>query len=720
MSPTSTTPAPLLVELRTEELPPKALQRLSEAFTSTLVAGLREHGLISADTTATAYATPRRLAALIPAVAAAAADREQVVRGPSVAVGLDANGQPTMALRKWAERQGVAIDALRQAGEGKQAAFQATITVTGARLDGVITALIEAALAAMPVPRMMSYQLADGETTVSFVRPAQGLVVLHGEHILPVELLGLRAGRETLGHRFLSSGPVTIAAPTDYAATLARDGRVIAAFAERRATIDQQLRAAAADLQASLVHGQTIDDSQYEALVDEVAALVEIPAVYVAGFDERFLEVPPECLTLTLRTNQRVFPLFDAAGKLLPRFLIVSNMPIDDPSNIIDGNERVVRPRLADARFFYEQDRKQTLASRIPRLADVTYHARLGSQADRAGRVAQIAAAALAQLAAATGEAANQGREELADAAEVDRAARLAKTDLLTDMVGEFPELQGIMGAYYARHDGEPAHVAAAIVEHYQPRFAGDALPASATGRVLALADKLETLAGIWGIGQHPTGDKDPFALRRHALGVVRILYERRLGLSLERLLKETFEAFSSLQSVEADVAGLRQFIADRLKGYLRDQGFRAEDVDAVISRDVDRLDRVAARLQAVAAFRERPESEALTAANKRTGNILRKSGRGAASVDPARLVEPAEQALYQALTQTRSRLTPLLAALDYGGALDSLAALREPVDTFFDKVMVNADDTALRDNRLALLASLHDAMNQVADLARL
>ena len=720
MSPTSTTPAPLLVELRTEELPPKALQRLSEAFTSTLVAGLREHGLISADTTATAYATPRRLAALIPAVAAAAADREQVVRGPSVAVGLDANGQPTMALRKWAERQGVAIDALRQAGEGKQAAFQATITVTGARLDGVITALIEAALAAMPVPRMMSYQLADGETTVSFVRPAQGLVVLHGEHILPVELLGLRAGRETLGHRFLSSGPVTIAAPTDYADTLARDGRVIAAFAERRATIDQQLRAAAADLQASLVHGQTIDDSQYEALVDEVAALVEIPAVYVAGFDERFLEVPPECLTLTLRTNQRVFPLFDAAGKLLPRFLIVSNMPIDDPSNIIDGNERVVRPRLADARFFYEQDRKQTLASRIPRLADVTYHARLGSQADRAGRVAQIAAAALAQLAAATGEAANQGREELADAAEVDRAARLAKTDLLTDMVGEFPELQGIMGAYYARHDGEPAHVAAAIVEHYQPRFAGDALPASATGRVLALADKLETLAGIWGIGQHPTGDKDPFALRRHALGVVRILYERRLGLSLERLLKETFEAFSSLQSVEADVAGLRQFIADRLKGYLRDQGFRAEDVDAVISRDVDRLDRVAARLQAVAAFRERPESEALTAANKRTGNILRKSGRGAANVDPARLVEPAEQALYQALTQTRSRLTPLLAALDYGGALDSLAALREPVDTFFDKVMVNADDTALRDNRLALLASLHDAMNQVADLARL
>ena len=743
---TATVTAPLLVELRTEELPPKALQRLSDVFTATLVAGLRDNGLIAADTTATAYVTPRRLAVLVPDVASAAADREQVVRGPSVAVGLDANGQPTMALRKWAERQGVAIDSLSQAGEGKQAAFQARITVTGAQLEAVLGSLIEAALAAMPVPKTMSYQLADGQTTVSFVRPAQGLVVLHGERVVPITLLGLAAGRETLGHRFLSQGPVSIAAPTDYAATLERDGRVIASFAERRTLIDQQLRAAAGALDASLVHGQAIDDSQYESLVDEVTALVEIPVVYTGAFDARFLEVPPECLILTMRTNQRVFPLFDAAGKLLPRFLIVSNMPIADPSNIIDGNERVVRPRLADARFFYEQDRKQTLASRIPRLADVTYHARLGSQADRAGRVAQIAAAALAQLSAATaGEAAGASlaggtagtagaagaagasavsvaatADDLANAAEVDRAARLAKTDLLTDMVGEFPELQGIMGAYYARHDGEPANVAAAIVEHYQPRFAGDALPASAAGRVLALADKLETLAGIWGIGQHPTGDKDPFALRRHALGVVRILHERRLPLSLDRLLDDTFAAFAGIKGFEPDVAGLRQFIADRLKSYLRDQGFRAEDVDAVISRDVNRLDRIGARLKAVAAFRERPEFEALAAANKRTGNILRKSGHGAAAVNPALLGEPAERALYQALTQTRERLAPLLAARDYGGALDSLATLREPVDTFFDKVMVNADDAALRDNRLALLASLHDAMNQVADLARL
>ena len=712
--------APLLIELRTEELPPKALQRLSDAFTQTLLAGLREHGLVDPATPATSYATPRRLATLVPAVASAAADREQLLRGPSVAVGLDAAGQPTTALRKWAERQGVALDALTRAGEGKQAAFQARITVTGARLDAVIGSLIDAALAAMPVPKMMSYQLADGQTTVSFVRPAQGLVVLHGERVLPCTLLGLQAGRRTLGHRFLSAAPVTIATATDYAATLARDGRVIASFAERRAAIDRLLREAAQRLDARLVHGQAIDDSQYAALVDEVTALVEIPAVYVGAFDERFLEVPPECLILTLRTNQRVFPLFDAAGRLLPRFLIVSNMDVADPTDIVDGNERVVRPRLADARFFYEQDRRQTLASRIPRLADVTYHARLGSQADRAGRVAQIAAAVLAQLSAAPAEPGSTAASDLADAGEVDRAARLAKTDLLTGMVGEFPELQGIMGAYYARNDGEPGPVAAAIVEHYQPRFAGDALPASATGRVLALADKLETLAGIWGIGQHPTGDKDPFALRRHALGVVRILHERGLGLSLNRLLDETFAAFSQVKAVEPDVAGLRQFIADRLKGYLREQGFRAEDVDAVIGRDVDRLDRIGARLKAVAAFRERAEFEALAAANKRTANILRKSGRGAAAIDPARLVEPAEQALYQALTLTRDRLGPLLAALDYGGALDSLAALREPVDAFFDEVLVNADEAALRDNRLALLASLHDAMNQVADLARL
>lgn len=767
--------APLLVELRTEELPPKALQRLSEVFTAALVKGLRDHHLIAetaaspADATADAdadapsapsapsassfpsassvnapavqgFATPRRLAVLVPAVAAAAPDREQVVRGPSLAVGLDAEGQPTLALRKWAERQGVGLDALTRAGEGKQAAFQARITVTGARLEATIGAIIEAALAALPIPKMMSYQLADGQTTVSFVRPAQGLVVLHGDQVLPADLLGLKSQRQTLGHRFLATAPVTLATATDYEAALEREGHVLPSFTKRRDAIDRLLRDEAGKLDARLVHGQAIDDDQYQALVDEVAALVEVPAVYVGQFDARFLEVPPECLILTMRTNQRVFPLFDAAGRLQPRFLIVSNLPIDDPSNIIDGNERVVRPRLADARFFYEQDRKQTLASRIPRLADVTYHAKLGSQAERARRVAAIGAAVLAALetapgatgaGAVTGTGADVGTGadagtgagtagDAARAADVERAAQLAKTDLLTDMVGEFPELQGIMGAYYARHDGEPDSVAAAIVEHYQPRFAGDALPATGTGRVLALADKLETLAGIWGIGQHPTGDKDPFALRRHALGVVRLLYERRLPLSLDRLLVDSFAAFASITAVDADVAGLRQFIADRLKGYLRDQGFRAEDVDAVIAGGADRLDRIGARLEAVAAFRERPEFDALTAANKRAANILRKSGRGAPTVEPDRLVEPAEQALHQSLTATRQRLTPLLAALDYGGALDSLAALREPVDAFFDTVLVNAEDAALRDNRLALLASLHEAMNQVADLARL
>lgn len=735
--------APLLVELRTEELPPKALQRLSEAFASALVNGLAQHHLIAADAPAIErFATPRRLAVRVPGVLDRAPDREQVVKGPSLAVGLDGEGQPTMALRKWAERQGVAIDRLTRVGEGKQAAFQATITVTGARLDEAIGPVIEAALAAMPVPKMMTYQLADGQTTVAFVRPAHGLIVLHGERIVDCQLLGLAAGRQTLGHRFLASKPVVLARADDYEAALERDGHVIATFERRRADIDGLLRAEARRLEAELIHDQANDSAQYDALVDEVTALVELPAVYVGQFDPRFLEVPPECLILTMRTNQRFFPLFDAAGKLLPRFLIVSNLPIADPSNIIDGNERVVRPRLTDARFFYEQDQRQTLASRIPRLAAVTYHARLGSQADRSERVARIGKAVVTALAAqadiaaasasasasaasasapsATGATATTATTAFATAADVDRAARLAKTDLLTGMVGEFPELQGIMGAYYARHDGEPTEVAQAIVEHYQPRFAGDALPETATGSILALADKLETLAGIWGIGQHPTGDKDPFALRRHALGVVRLLYERQLPLSLTDLLEKAFAAFASVADFKADIAGLRQFIADRLKGYLRDQGFRAEDVDAVIARDVERLDRIGARLDAVAAFRLQPEFEALAAANKRTANILRKSGRGAPAIDKAALVEAAERDLHAALGETRKRLTPLLLARDYSAALASLAALRAPVDAFFDQVLVNAEDPTLRDNRLALLDALHDAMNQVADLARL
>ncbi|HMN83469.1 MAG TPA: glycine--tRNA ligase subunit beta, partial [Burkholderiaceae bacterium] len=431
----------------------------------------------------------------VPAVAARAPDRKLELKGPSVKVALDAAGQPTQALVKWAEKQGVAVASLRRGHDGKQECFFADSVARGEVLAEAIGPIIDDALTKLPVPKLMQYQLADGHTTVSFVRPAHALTVLHGAEVLPATVLGLQSGRTTFGHRFQSSGPITIGSADAYEDTLAERGRVIAGFDTRRDAIERGLREQAARLQASLG-----DEAAVTPLLDEVTALVEWPAIYVGRFDAAFLEVPPECLILTMRTNQKYFPLFDAAGGLLPSFLIVSNMAVDDPHFIIEGNERVVRPRLADARFFFDQDRRVTLASRVPQLASVVYHAKLGSQAERAERVRRIAGAIAAELSV--------------DAAACERAALLAKADLLTGMVGEFPELQGTMGRYYALHDGEPAAVAEAIDQHYRPRFAGDALPDGPVATVLALADKLETLCGLFGIGQVPTGDKDPFALR--------------------------------------------------------------------------------------------------------------------------------------------------------------------------------------------------------------
>ena len=501
--------APLLVELQTEELPPKALQALAAAFERSLLGGLREAGLAAADVEATRFATPRRLAVLVAAVRTQAPPREIRAKGPSVAVGLGPDGEPTVALQKWAARQGARIEDLKREHDGKQENFVFRSIVNGATLSQVAEGLIRDALAKLPIPKLMTYQLADGTTTVSFVRPAHRLVVLHGADVVPARVLGLDADRVTVGHRFLSNGTISLPRAVDYADAL-NAAHVVAGFDERKARIAGLLAKASQAEDAHLFVTEA-EAAQVAALLDEVTALVEWPAVYVGRFEEDFLAVPQECLILSMRTNQRYFPLFDAEGRLLNRFLIVSNMAIDDPSTIIDGNERVVRPRLADARFFFDQDRRQTLAERAPRLAGVVYHARLGSQADRVARVARIAAGIAARLGV--------------DTALVERAARLAKADLLTGMVGEFPELQGVMGRYYARHDGEPAAVADAIAEHYQPRYAGDALPATSTGTALALADKLETLAGIWGIGSRPTGDRDPFALRRHALGVLRMLF---------------------------------------------------------------------------------------------------------------------------------------------------------------------------------------------------
>ena len=697
----------LLVELFVEELPPKALKKLGEAFANALAAALKKDGLAAADAVVTPYASPRRLAAHITGVAAVAADKPVVQKLMPVAVGLDAGGNPTPALLKKLAALGADAAAacqLRREYDGKADILFYDSLARGATLAEGLQKAVEAALAALPIPKVMSYQLADGWSSVNFVRPAHALVALHGSEVVPVSVLGLQAGRATRGHRFESAvDPVIIADADSYAATMLKDGSVIAAFAERRAEIARQLTDAAARAGTDL---KAIED---DALLDEVTALVERPNVLVGQFEAEFLAVPQECLILTMKANQKYFPLLDAAGKLTNQFLVVSNIRPDDASAVIGGNERVVRPRLADAKFFFDQDRKKSLESRVAGLAKVVYHNRLGTQGERMQRVAAIARAIADSL----------GGGELAVHAE--QAAVLAKADLLTDMVGEFPELQGIMGRYYAWHDGLNSDVADAIEDHYKPRFAGDSLPRGRVGTVVALADKLETLAGMFGIGQIPTGDKDPFALRRHALGVIRMLAEGGLDLGLNSLLTVANAAFASIDGFQPAEAALADFIYDRLAGSLREQGYTAQEVDAVVSQRPQRLGDIPRRLAAVRAFADLPEAAALAAANKRVGNILKKVDNPVeARVDTALLKEAAEVALHSALVEVVPQADAAFVTGDYSESLQALAALRAPVDAFFDGVMVNADDPALRANRLGLLARLHAAMNQVADLSKL
>ncbi|MCZ2175750.1 MAG: glycine--tRNA ligase subunit beta [Burkholderiales bacterium] len=689
----------LLVELFVEELPPKALKKLGESFAVNLAAGLGSQGLLDAGSAATPYASPRRLAAHVTNVAAKATDKAVQQKLMPVAVALDASGQPTPALLKKLAALGAdagAVPALKRAMDGKAEALFLDSVVPGATLaEGLQTAL-EAALAALPIPKVMGYQLADGWRSVHFVRPAHRLVALHGADVVPVSVLGLAAGRETQGHRFEAAQPlVTLRDADSYAEQMKNEGAVIASFAERRAEIESQLRR-----NAEKEGLKPIEDA---ALLDEVTALVERPNVLTCQFEKEFLAVPQECLILTMKANQKYFPLLDAADKLTNRFLVVSNIRPADPSAVIGGNERVVRPRLADAKFFFDQDRRKSLIDRIPGLARVVYHNKLGSQGERVERVAA--------LARAIGQA--LGGEALANQA--DRAAVLSKADLLTDMVGEFPELQGIMGRYYALHDGEPAEIADAIEDHYKPRFAGDELPRGAAGICVALADKLQTLADMFGIGQLPTGDKDPFALRRHALGLVRMLIERDLPLELAWL-------FDAAKLADAKVRGqLAEFIYERLAGQLREQGYSALEVDAVLAPQPQRLGDIPKRLAAVRAFASLPEAASLAAANKRVGNILKKvSPGGTAPVDAALLKEPAEVALNAALAETRPKADAAFAHGDYAASLQALAALKGPVDAFFDHVMVNVEDDVLRANRLGLLATLHAAMNRVADLSKL
>ncbi|MEC5215721.1 glycyl-tRNA synthetase beta chain [Actimicrobium sp. GrIS 1.19] len=692
----------LLVELLTEELPPKALAKLGEAFANGVVNGLKARDFLGAEAQATTFATPRRLAVTITDVRAMSPVKTMRDKVLPVSVALDAAGNPTPPLLKKLAAMAANLSGpaptladLERAADGKADSFFYSYSAPGAALRDGLQTVLDEAVAKLPIPKLMSYQRPDG-STVQFVRPVHKLIALFGEEVLPLTLLGLTADRVTLGHRFLSDGALRIASADSYATTLADAGRVIANPQQRKETIRTALLAAAGDDQVLMP----------EALLDEVSALVEWPQVYVCHFEPEFLAVPQECLILTMQTNQKYFALTDAGGKLRSRFLIVSNIATDDPQHIIGGNERVVRPRLSDAKFFFEQDQKKTLAERLPALAGIVYHNKLGTQAQRTERVAALAG----MIAAALG-----GDVDLAT-----RGALLAKTDLVTDMVGEFPELQGIMGTYYARHDGEPEEVALAISEHYQPRFAGDALPTSATGTAVALADKLETLIGIWGIGLQPTGDKDPFALRRHALGVLRMLIEKRLPLSLAMLVDTTAGLFASNAAFQHPGSALPAFLYDRLRGLLRERGFTPNEIEAVVAQQPDVLDNLVDRLDAVKAFAALPEAESLAGANKRITNILKKTDGTPGAVRADLLQEPAERVLHAAMQLAQPQLDAAFAAADFSSALKSLAQLRNNVDAFFNDVMVMAEDPALRANRIALLSQLHAMMNRVADISTL
>ena len=699
----------LLVELFVEELPPKALKKLGEAFAALLFESLKTQGLAGDTSVVTPFASPRRLAAHITRVDARAADKPILHKLMPASVALNAAGEATPALLKKLASMGLdalVLPQLKRLPDGKAEALFFDTVAPGVELAAGLQKALDEALSKLPIPKVMTYQLADGWSTVNFVRPAHALVSLHGVEVVAISALGLTAGRTTQGHRFEASvQQVVIREADSYAAQMREEGAVIADFAERRAEIERQLQAAAVKVGGGT---QPLHD---DALLDEVTALVERPNVLLCQFEAEFLAVPQECLILTMKANQKYFPLLSRDGRLTNQFLIVSNISPADPTAVIGGNERVVRPRLADAKFFFDQDCRKTLESRVLDLARVVYHNKLGTQGERVQRVSAIAKAIGEKL----------GGEALALRAE--QAALLAKADLLTDMVGEFPELQGIMGRYYALHDGLSGEIADAIEDHYKPRFAGDVLPRNPVGLVVALADKLETLVGLFGIGQRPTGDKDPFALRRHALGVIRMLIEENLALNLSSLIEIAGKQFGAIQEFQFGRANVEvvDFIVDRLAGSLRDQGYTALEVDAVLALRPQLLGDIPKRLAAVRVFAALPEAESLAAANKRVGNILKKVDTEVEPVtNPYLFQEAAEIALNAALGEVEPVADAAFDAGDYTASLKSLAALKAPVDDFFDHVMVNAEDAGLRANRLGLLARLRRAMNRVADLSRL
>ena len=680
----------LLIELRTEELPPKALNNLGESFTASIIEQLQKDHFIAENTEYKVFASPRRLGVLVKNVASMQADQQVVKKGPSVANGMK-DGEPTKALLGFARGAGAEVADLKVIHDGKQDVYAYEYTQSGQSLESVMADVLAQAVKKLPIPKVMRW----GSSTHTFVRPVHGLVVMLGKTVLNTEVLGLTSQNWTLGHRFMATEPVVFAEASEYESKMAEKGKVIASFAARRALIDEHLAQAAGKLNATVAAD--------EALRDEVTALVELPVVLEAGFEAHFLNVPQECLILTMQQNQKYFPLLDANGKLMNRFLLVSNIKAQDPVHVITGNERVLRARLSDAEFFYQTDLKKPLESRLPRLQNVVYHNKLGSQSERIARLVAIAGKVASKIGA--------------DLAQTERATLLAKADLVTEMVGEFPELQGTMGKYYAQHDGETAVVAQALEQHYQPRFAGDDLPETTVATSVALADKLEAIVGIWGIGLIPTGDKDPYALRRAALGVVRMLMQ--YPVSLPALVQDAFDSFPVGKLAANTVAEVTDFMYARLAVLL--QGDYAQDVvAAVLAHRPDSLHDLTARLEAVSEFKALPEAAALAAANKRVHNLLKKTDGELGAVNPVLLQEDAEKALYAATEGLQAAIASAMSEQNFKAALSQLATLRAPVDAFFDGVMVMADDAALKQNRLNLLHQLNLQLNAVADIALL
>jgi glycyl-tRNA synthetase beta chain len=739
--------ASLLVELFTEELPPKSLKRLGDAFADAIAKGLQSRGLIEQSASTTVFATPRRLAVHISTVRAKGKDAPVEQKLMPLSVARTSDGKASEALRKKLVGLGrghladlfpnakYGPDSLLVKSDGKADSVYLCTLALGQPLARALDESLRDAIEELPIPKVMSYQLSDGATTVQFVRPVHGLVALHGSEIVAVSALGLKAGRITHGHRFLGTKDIPVATADAYEEALAAHGKVIASFDERRTATEQQLRAKATELKASLG-----PEADVAPLLDEVTALVEYPTVYVGEFESEFLSVPQECLILTMRANQKYFPLFDKSGKLTNKFLIVSNMRLENPKNIVEGNQRVVRPRLADARFFFETDKKIKLDERVKRLASVTYHNRIGKQLERVERIRRLAVAIAGLIGV--------------DTILTDRAALLAKADLVTGMVGEFPELQGVMGHYYALADGESPVVAEAVEQHYWPKFSGDKLPTNDVGACVSLADRLISIVGIFGVGESPSGEKDPYGLRRNALGFIRILVERGISLDARQLIDQAAQlfmdpevykssatylqeeheqrtkgekGFTAFGSGHGDItispeakSSVYQFILERLRGYLRDKQYTANEIEAVLVLRPSRIDQVLARIDAVRAFATMPEAQSLASANKRIGNILKKVDNGVSEINSDLLTDPSEIALAKVVEQLRPDARARFAAGDYAGTLKLLAQVRDPVDIFFTNVMVMSDNLELRANRIALLRELHGLMNQVADISKL